>query len=141
MIDELHRLASEFRAALDQIKWSQKPDGFKDFPAGTCGNISNILAEYLSYSGVTDVEYVVGWNAQHCSHAWLEVSGIIVDITADQFHDVSASVLVTTDRRWHSQFEEDEGSRHAAGFSEDGDNDLREIYREALAHPPKHYCA
>lgn len=141
MIDELHRLASEFRAALDQIEWSQMPDGFKDFPAGTCCDISNILAEYLRDSGVTDIEYVVGKNAKYWSHAWLEVSEIIVDITADQFPDVSASVTVTRDHRWHSQFEEDEGSRNAAGFSEDGDDDLREIYREALAYTPKHDCA
>ena len=137
MIEELYKLASQFRNALDQLEWSQMPDGFKDFPAGTCGNISNILAEYLYECGVTGVELVIGTNALHGSHAWLEISGVIVDITADQFPDISASVTVTRDHRWHSQFEENEGDRQAAGFSEE-DDDLREIYHQAVVflHKP-----
>ncbi|ELV7510466.1 MULTISPECIES: hypothetical protein [Aeromonas] len=137
MIEELYKLASQFRNALDQLEWSQMPDGFKDFPAGTCGNISNILAEYLYECGVTGVELVIGTNALHGSHAWLEISGIIVDITADQFPGISASVTVTRDHRWHSQFEENEGGRQAAGFSEE-DADLREIYHQTVAflHKP-----
>ncbi|MBZ6072034.1 hypothetical protein [Aeromonas schubertii] len=132
MLDELHRLASQLRTALNQIAWSQMPDGFKDFPAGTCNSISNVLAEHLYTCGVTGVELVIGSNMQLGSHAWLEISGIIVDITADQFPDISASVLVTTDHQWHSQFEENEGDRPIAGFSDD-DHDLREIYHAALA--------
>lgn len=38
------------------------------------------------------------------SHAWLEYDGLIIDITADQFDEVSEPIIVTSDRSWHSQF-------------------------------------
>lgn len=35
------------------------------------------------------------------SHAWLQLNGVIVDITADQFPDFNAKVIVTTKSDWH----------------------------------------
>ncbi len=35
------------------------------------------------------------------THAWVERYGLIVDITADQFPDVSEPVVLTTNRTWH----------------------------------------
>ena len=36
--------------------------------------------------------------------SWLEVKGIIVDITADQFDGVEEKVIVTESKDFHSQF-------------------------------------
>jgi hypothetical protein len=38
------------------------------------------------------------------SRAWLEQRGVIVDITADQFLEISEPVIVTTNRSWHDRF-------------------------------------
>ena len=35
------------------------------------------------------------------SHAWLGRGTLVIDITADQFPDVSESVIVTLDSPWH----------------------------------------
>jgi len=53
------------------------------FPFCRCGVISELLGEYLSAAGVSST-YVVGTNPS-ASHAWLEVDGLVVDLTADQF--------------------------------------------------------
>ena len=45
------------------------------------------------------------------SHAWLEVGGFLIDITADQFCDRHEPVIVTLDRSWHDQFQSQ--TRHA----------------------------
>jgi hypothetical protein len=37
------------------------------------------------------------------THGWIESDGIIIDITADQFPDITAPALVTRDRTWHDQ--------------------------------------
>lgn len=38
------------------------------------------------------------------THAWLEVNGRILDITADQFGEGCPAVWVPPDRRWHDAF-------------------------------------
>jgi len=59
----------------------------------------------------------------------LEKNGLIVDITANQFEDIDNPVLITTDRTWHLQFEEED--RHVADyerFDPNTDNNLRASY-------------
>ena len=41
-----------------------------------------------------------------CSHAWLEMDGLIADITASQFDSELPEVYVSPDRSWHSRFED-----------------------------------
>jgi len=50
----------EFKNALDKINWSSMPFGFKSFPSGVCGDISDILAEHLYRSGYENITYVCG---------------------------------------------------------------------------------
>lgn len=38
------------------------------------------------------------------SHAWLEVRGEIVDITADQFDEGASAVFLPRERTWHDAF-------------------------------------
>jgi len=52
----------EFKNALDKINWSSMPFGFKSFPLGVCGDISDILAEHLYRSGYENITYVCGKN-------------------------------------------------------------------------------
>ncbi|WP_421353406.1 hypothetical protein [Aeromonas veronii] len=141
-IFELRKHASDFRLALERLDWGSMPANFRQFPAGTCGDISDILAEYLYKQGINDIDYVSGSADNQQSHAWLEVSRYIIDITADQFPDCSDPVIVTDDHSWHQRFEE--SARRPAGFL-DGfkstDNmtlnitrDLNIVYKAALAY-------
>lgn len=80
-------------------------DAFKEFPAGACGYASSLLGEYFFALGLGQWSYVSGFKKQ-CSqsHAWIERDGVLVDITADQFNDISVSAWVTWSRSWHKQF-------------------------------------
>jgi hypothetical protein len=55
---------------------------------------------------------VVGWREGY-SHAWIEADGVIVDITADQFQDISERVIVTTCSPWHGSFTREDNPHEA----------------------------
>ena len=38
-------------------------------------------------------------------HAWLELDGVIIDITADGFDPNAAEVIVEENSKWHEKFE------------------------------------
>lgn len=92
--------ATRFRAAREQ--GGLRLHSLADFPKGSCGEASELLGQYLSDSGLGTWGCRSGMQLDPVfSHAWVERDGLIVDITADQFPDVSAPVLLTTDRTWH----------------------------------------
>ena len=111
----LIELASQFRNALMKCDKHNLHITLQYFPHGACGDATYLLAKFLEEAGCGEFDYVSGIREHdNHSHAWLEQNGIIVDITADQFYEQEASVLVTSDKTWHSQFEEQE--RHQADF-------------------------
>lgn len=110
---ELLRLATEFRAAIQQSVCGV-PDvlkaRFKSFPKDMCDRASDLLGRYLKEEGVENVQYVCGSRLSNTRlsderHVWLEAQGFIIDITADQFPDGPGPVVVTDDRSWHSRFQ------------------------------------
>lgn len=109
----MEKLVIEFRRALDQIDWSSMPCGFKEFPTGTCGDISDILAEHLYQNGIENVTYVCG-RSNGGIHAWLEVDGTAIDVTADQFEDMEDKVLIQSPEVWHHKYEIE--NRRKAGY-------------------------
>lgn len=71
-----------------------------------------LLGAYLKEHGLGTFAYVLGHrpdgnhpDRQPFSHAWLRQDDIVVDITADQFDDAPASVIVATDSPWHKAFD------------------------------------
>lgn len=92
--------ATRFRAALEQ--GGLRLPSLADFPKGSCGDASELLGQYLSDSELGTWDYRSGMQLDPAlSHAWVERDGLIVDIMADQFPDVSEPVLLTTDGTWH----------------------------------------
>ena len=78
---------------------------FENYPAGSCGAASELLAEYLHSKGFGIFSYVsVGNNGS--SHAWLEQDGLIIDITAGQFEGSSEAFRVTKETGWYEKFQE-----------------------------------
>lgn len=136
-------LAVAFRAAILGANRNKLLPSLRDFPSGACGDASLLLARFLEESGLGTALYVWGHREKY-SHGWLESGNLIVDITSDQFladpeailvldepPQTTGGVLVTTDRSWHSQFEDMQ--RHAARIDiyDDFTNKvLQEAYRE-----------
>jgi hypothetical protein len=96
-------LAERFRRMVEAAPKELLPLTFEAFPHGACGDAALLLGEYLKEHGETGFSYVLafrdGW-----SHAWLDRDGLIVDVTADQFEDAPAGVIVSRRSDWHATF-------------------------------------
>lgn len=80
-------LATSFRLAVEMVvQTDDVPMHIQGFPRGCCGIISELMGDYLNTVGLGEFFYVCGMK-DGASHAWLEVDGLIVDITGDQFPD------------------------------------------------------
>lgn len=87
--------------AVDRTGWC----AFDHFPRGACGTVSEVLARLLREHVGLDARYVAGevHPDSDGSHAWVEVGGVVVDITADQFG--LPAVIVTIESPWHAGWE------------------------------------
>jgi hypothetical protein len=111
MRDKLVRI----RAAFERMDKSNIPVTFREFPSGACGDTCEVLAEILKELGYGNSQYVTGLRENGNSHAWLQFDSIIVDITADQFDEISENVYVGPLNDWYRSFEVQQ--KHDAGYS------------------------
>ncbi|MEN7527492.1 MULTISPECIES: hypothetical protein [unclassified Cupriavidus] len=116
---EIERVTVACRRGLELFAKAQPSLELRYFPAGACGDATTILGllieKYLGHSGT----YICGWEhpnlRENQSHAWVLVSGILIDITHDQFPGTAISGWVFSGgTAWHDKFarQEDHG-----GFS------------------------
>lgn len=104
-VKALRDLATMARRALEQGGFELV--SLEAFPSGACGDVSEMLGQLLTDRGLGVWQYV----SHRCppSHAWLELDGWIINITADQFNDraeygpAQRDVIVTQDRCWHEK--------------------------------------
>ena len=75
----------------------------QNFPYGSCGDASLLLAKYFENKGYGQFDYILG-NRDGYSHAWLQQGNLIVDIAADQFKDQDRPIIVSCDHTWHASF-------------------------------------
>ncbi|MDN5873434.1 MAG: hypothetical protein L0H29_03505 [Sinobacteraceae bacterium] len=121
---QLARLALEFRDAIERTPRDVLPVTFAQFPRGSCGDASLILARYLADCGQTGFALVSAWRGtaqrnDRCSHAWLERRGLVVDVTGDQFPEFGQRVFVGVASPFHRTFAEQErGSASLAAYDE-----------------------
>ena len=112
---ELENHARAFKAGILAIERNSLPPDMRSFPRGVCGDASLMLAKYLREMGCGNFDYVVGVREHDGQdHAWLQQGSIIVDITADQFHENKLKVIFSEDDVWYRQYEED--LRHVADY-------------------------
>lgn len=132
MVDDLRRAVTDVRIALGRGGF-HSPALFQ-FPRGACGVACDLLAEYLWRHDHGPWRYRWGVaKAPRGSHAWLEQGDVIVDITADQFEEITAPVLITTNPAWHLQFRPGPSKRLASLAERDLDGSmLRADYRRML---------
>lgn len=92
-MEKLHELVLGFRRIMECLNPSDF-DGtslsVSKFPSACCDDSSQILAAYLSdngFSGATLIRGEYGGNKGELkSHVWLDLGGVKIDITADQFN-------------------------------------------------------
>lgn len=105
-------LATRFRSAIESVGKGLCV-AFDQFPHGACGEAASLLGTYFIENGLVGFEYISGDRGSHesdaempwHSHAWIQRGSLIVDITADQFWEISESVIVTDSSPWHQMFE------------------------------------
>jgi hypothetical protein len=112
-IPAIAALARQMREVIERIPKDQLPSCMSCFPRGACLDSSLLLGAYLVDNGITGFKRVSGTrgtatNNSQKTHAWLVRNALIVDITADQFPDGPASVIVSESSVWHNSFEVDE---------------------------------
>ena len=89
-IDQIRCLATKFRTAMEKTTFSD-PE-LKSFPRGACGPTTILLSQFLMEHGIKGMTYYCGLHLlikenKTQSHAWIDLDGLIIDITGDQFKD------------------------------------------------------
>ncbi|WP_156521327.1 hypothetical protein [Halothiobacillus diazotrophicus] len=112
--EHIEKLARKMRAAIEALPREALPTPMSSFPAGSCGDASLLLGAYFKDSGVLGFEYICGDRGSQqdntwTSHAWLSNGPLIVDITADQFEDAPAKIIVSEHSLWHATFTTEKG--------------------------------
>lgn len=102
-IEEVRSNTVRFRNAIERCRGRLKAISLKHFPLGSCSDVSDMLGMYLREACGVECEHVSGQEDGH-SHAWLELGGITVDITADQFQGNEA-VIVSDTSDFHRRFD------------------------------------
>lgn len=105
---------------------------------GSCGDVAPLLGAFLHDQGAGTFSSVFGMRGEgnnRRSHAWLEGEGLIVDITADQFDEVTERVIVAEHSDWHATFDTEvmhEGDHRT--YDEVTADELDGVYRQILKH-------
>lgn len=102
-ISEILTQAIIFRAAIERCTGRLLSISLMEFPRGSCGDVADMLGMFLHDILGIECDYVSGWDAG-TSHAWLELDGTMIDITADQFEG-NEPVIVSFESAFHRRFE------------------------------------
>lgn len=109
-----------FRLGIDELAAEGNlPGALTGFPHGCCGVTSTILGVYLNALYGLAIEQVLA-DRDGKSHAWLEISGLAIDVTGDQFEGRPPVFFGERDA-WFASWEED--------------RDLRDVATLALGQP------
>jgi hypothetical protein len=115
--EHLRHAATNLKVALDaidRVHWEQVH--IDAYPRGACGHCAELLAFHLNQRFGIVPDYVCrvfyGEDGGHLSsHAWLDLNGLILDISGDQFG--WPAVIVTRDSPLHDRGRDEERHRWA----------------------------
>ncbi|MGD0278201.1 MAG: hypothetical protein ABSC11_02715 [Smithella sp.] len=104
-IEKIRESATDFRNAIEVCAPSLGII-FESFPRGSCGETVLLLGTYLIEQGLGEfqymlVDYGIRKDLNWSSHAWLQLDNLVVDITADQFPEITEKVIVQEFSKWH----------------------------------------
>lgn len=103
MQHEINETASRIRKVLEKNRDNTSDINFTDFPRGACGVTSELLGRYFRDFMNMEAYYVEASRDDDCTHAWVTIENLIIDITADQFDQ--EPVIVSYNSPWHDQWE------------------------------------
>jgi len=104
---DIQSVALAFRSAFEGVELHDAPGSLPIFPQGCCSWATWMLGHYLKLELSLDPQEIEAQRTDdggQCAHAWLGVSGLTVDITADQFPDGPARVVVAAISPWHARW-------------------------------------
>ena len=138
---KIEAFAKRFRAAIERTSSQDLMITLRSFPKGACGDTCLLLGTALIEQDLGIFRY---WCATKIegdkfdSHAWLSTSGLIVDITADQFNDGMPSVFVGEDCGWYARWNEptDLGAGDFRLWHSVNPLELRNSYEAIIANLP-----
>ena len=120
-IEPIFQLAKTFRNAIVSVPKNEFKTslGCTNFPHACCDDASLLLAAFLSDNGHVGsyrVHGIHGGSKEELrTHVWLSYSGLIIDITADQFLSYEQPpIIVALESNFHKTFEIE--SKEAADF-------------------------
>jgi len=106
ILDNLTKAATSFRQLIENTDRSKLTVDFEHFPVRSGVGASILLAQYLIDLGYGMPTYVRGelYGPIPWAHAWIELDGIILDITFDGLFNDVPQVIVTEHLYWHEIF-------------------------------------
>jgi hypothetical protein len=81
------------------------------FPKGSCEISAQVMAQWLIGKGVNEEDLIVVRGKHYknkVDHTWLEIDGLIIDVTASQF--LGGDKVVYKDRIFHGMFHGQNGT-------------------------------
>ncbi len=105
-LNNLTKAATSFRQLIENTDRSKLTVDFENFPVRSGVGASILLAQYLIDLGYGIPTYVRGelYGSIPWAHAWIELGGVILDITLDGLFNDVPPVIVTEDLYWHEIF-------------------------------------
>jgi len=108
-IERITQMAYKLRSMIEAIPHQDLPPGMRKFPKGACGDSTILLGAYFTNCEIEGFVYIQGRrgsrrNDTWAKHAWLAREDLVIDITADQFPDAPAPVIVANRSPWHQTF-------------------------------------
>lgn len=135
-VTELTQVATLFRQMIESADRSKLTEDFENFPFRSGVDASILLAQYLIDLGYGIPNYVRGELYDPrlpLAHAWIELDGIILDITLDGLFSDQPPVIVTEDLYWHEIFKRlDENPVSIHVFGKRNAAVLRSAYHEII---------
>ncbi len=106
ILDNLTKAATTFRLLIENTDRSKLTVDFENFPVRSGVGASILLAQYLIDLGYGIPTYVRGelYGPIPWAHAWIELGGVILDITLDGLYSDVPPVIVTEGLYWHEVF-------------------------------------
>ena len=135
ILDNLTKAATTFRLLIENTDRSKLTVDFEHFPVRSGVGASILLAQYLIDLGYGIPKYVRGelYGPIPWAHAWIELGGVILDITLDGLFNDVPQVIVTESSYWHEIFKRlDENLVAIHVFNERNASMFRTAYHEIV---------
>ncbi len=105
MTENHNDIATSLRIFFEKYRDEIDMQGFSTFPVNSCQGASLLLGMMLQErSPSSQIDYVKGEDKNSFCHYWLEVDGLVFDITADQFKDVGRTIYGETSQPLLARF-------------------------------------